>query len=171
MATYLQSDVSFFLKLLCYPSLMFLFFHIILTSCVCEDAKSSFCHLLHIILLETVSKVPLPKFPFLLILTDLRLQALNSHFRQSPVSLVKAGNKRGAPSAYGVTTFLLSKSGRTQKHMSCVEHELPRAALPTSTLLISPSLAKFFIHTLALHMMIISSPVFSMKIFCTFFTI
>lgn len=79
MATYFQSNVSFSLNLLCYLSLIFQFSHIILTSCV-------FSHLLHI-LLETVSLLPLPKFTFLLILTDLQFQALNTHFLQNPVSL------------------------------------------------------------------------------------
>lgn len=55
----------FFLKLLCYLRLMFQFFHIILTSCVCEDAKSAFSHLLHI-LLEIISLLPLPKSTSLL---------------------------------------------------------------------------------------------------------
>lgn len=47
----------FFLKLLHYLSLPFHHipvFHVILTSCVCEDAKSAFSCLLHIIMLETV---------------------------------------------------------------------------------------------------------------------
>lgn len=136
----------FFLKLLCYLSLMFHFFHLILTYYVYEDIKSSFSRLLHI-LLETVSLLPLPKFTFLFILTNLQLQALNSHFLQSPVSSIKAGKKRGAPSAYGVATFLPSRADRTQKH-TCAAHGLPRAALPPSSLLISLSLAKFFIHTL-----------------------
>lgn len=120
---------------------MFQFFHVILTFCVFEDAKSAFSHLLHIILLEMISLAPLPNS--LSFSTDLQFQALNSCFLQSPESSVKAGNKRGAPSAYGVATFLPSKSGRTP-----AAHELPRAALPASSLLVSPSLVKLFNHTL-----------------------
>lgn len=54
----------FFSKLLCYLSLMFQFFHVILTFCVFEDAKSAFSHLLHIILLEMISLAPLPNSLF-----------------------------------------------------------------------------------------------------------
>lgn len=87
----------FFLKLLHNLSLPFHHipvFHVILTSCVCEDAKSAFSRLLHIIMLETVFQHSLPKSVFLLISTNALSQSLSTHFLPNPTSPARAGNKR-----------------------------------------------------------------------------